>query len=247
MKKIILALLVLSMAVGAVFDQTYVQQVGRSGGSSISKTMDVSILAGQLSADAFVNMEAYCSNSTGIMCSVDPASKIIVINQTFTPGIYYSFASDYGIPYATYTLTVSRVPTFSDTLQNILVAVGESSPTQQTAASLDLADKAANAQMIQPLRQLNVSLEYTIVMPSDIISASAGNVTGVVEGSTATFNLVDMLAEGQPIKVVSREVNYSYLTAILGVVLLIVLAYLFLTSSKPRTRPETPKKGRIKK
>ncbi|VVC02867.1 Uncharacterised protein [Candidatus Bilamarchaeum dharawalense] len=245
MKRAILALLILSMVVFSSFDQTYTQKMSRNGESTIEKTADMSIFAGQLSENAFKKMDEYCRGTLDVECKVDVEKKVVTITEKFSPNFYYRLTGDYGIPYTTYTLTIDRVPTdkFSETLEKILVAIGEGTTTSQPIPPLDLLDKTNNQANVETLRILGVSLDYVVEMPSQIDSAAAGKVPGIIEGNTVRFNMVDVLGESEPMIVTSREMNYGYLVAILGAVVLIALAYMFMVSSRPRAS----KKGTIKK
>lgn len=244
MKRAILVLLILSMVVSAAFDQTYVQQIDRNGGSSIEKTMDMAIAAGQLSEDAFVKMDNYCKTTTEVTCSVDVDKKIIKITESFSSGAYYSLVGDYGLPDTTYTLVISKIPVdkFTQKLEKILVATGEGTPNEDNVNAIDLRDKATNAQSAALLKTFLAEITYVVEMPSEIKTAYAGNVTATVVGSTATFDVVSILEDSEPMVIVSRETNYGYLVAIAGVIVLIVLAYVFMASSRPRQTKEAKKK-----
>lgn len=246
MKRAILILLILSMVVNAAFDQTYVQQTNRNGGSSIEKTMDIAIFASQLSDEAFVKMDNYCKTTTEMVCSIDVNNKIVRITESFSSGAYYSFTGDYGLPDTTYTLVISKIPVdkFTQKFEKILVATGEGTPSGDSGNAIDLRDKTKNAESATLLKTFLAKLTYVVEMPADIEMAYAGNVTATVDGSTATFDLVAILDDSEPMIIVSKETNYGYLVAIAGVIVLIALAYAFVASSRPRQMKETKKKAK---
>ena len=245
MKRTILALLIFSMLASAALDQTYVQQISRNGASTIKKTMDMTILTNQLSSDAFQKMENYCKTSFDVKCSVNVSTKTVTITEAFTPGSYYSFTADYGIPYSTYTMVINQVAVdrFSDSLEKILVGIGETTQSKQTAVPLDLRERKKNGEMVSSLKTLGVHLVYIVEMPADIDSASAGKVQGKIDESKATFDLVEILGASEPIVVISKEVNYGYLMAGFGAIILLALAYMFMIASRPRQAKDATKKS----
>ncbi|MFH1520995.1 MAG: hypothetical protein ABID61_05085 [Candidatus Micrarchaeota archaeon] len=246
MKRAFLVLLILSMVVSAAFDQTYAQQMHRNGESSIEKTMDVAIFAGQLSDDAFIKMDNYCRSTTDVVCSIDVDKKIVKITESFSPGAYYSFTGDYGLPDTTYTLVVSKIPVdmFAKKFEKILVATDEATPSGDSGIVIDLRDKVKNAESAALLKTFFAKITYVVEMPSEIEIAYAGNVTAIVNGSTATFDFVAILEDSEPMVIVSKETNYGYIVAIVGVVALIVLAYAFIASSRPRQTKESKRRNK---
>ncbi|MFH1785641.1 MAG: hypothetical protein ABH842_04390 [Candidatus Micrarchaeota archaeon] len=244
MKRLIFALMIFSI-VFASFDQSYTHDMNRNGAATIEKTMDISIFSGQLSKNAFTNMKQYCDNTMDIDCSVDVDKKTVTITEKFSSGIYYGFSADYGVPHTTYILEIERIPTnvFSQKLESILVAIGEANASNDNPNPINLRDQETNQNLVTTLEVLKVNITYTVEMPSEIDSASIGT----AQGSTVTFDVVEAMKGSQPVVVVSKEINYGYLIAILGIIVLLVVAYLFMISSKKRKPTETKKKRSVKK
>ncbi|MCI0504267.1 hypothetical protein L0Y65_06185 [Candidatus Micrarchaeota archaeon] len=237
MRREIFALLLLSVIGGAALDQSYMQAVSRNGASVIEKTMEVTLFSNQLSQEGLARMGEVCRTSDTLNCSVDVENKKITMAESFSSGGYYTLTSDYGIPFITYTLTLGKVPTdeFSNSLERLLVAANatEYSGGSGAVKPIDLADREANAESAGVLKMLKANLTYTITMPSQVSEARAGNISGMVSGPSARFDLVSVMEESAPIVVRSQEPNYGYIIAIAGVVVLAALAFSFLG-----TRPD---------
>ncbi len=238
MRREILALLLISLSASAAFDQSYVQVLDRDGSSAIQKTMQVAIFS-QMTAQALSGMEQYCASLTAFNCSVDPVNKTVTINDSFSSGGYYEYTTDYGLPFVTHTLTIERIPTdrFSSLLDRLLAAGNVSGAGGGGAtAAIDLRDNATNVPNAAYLRQFGTNITYTVVMPADISSATAGNASASVSGRTATFDLVSVLSASKPIVVVSTELNLGYIVAIIGVLVIIGLAASFMGSKTVKRR-----------
>jgi hypothetical protein len=242
MRREIFAILLLSLVASAAIDQSYIQTVSRNGASSMAKTMEIAVFSNQLATEGLAKMADYCEKSSGINCSVDVEAKKIVITESFASGGYYAFSNEYGIPSITYTVAISRVPTdrFSNSLSRLLVAANatEYSGTGGSAKSIDLSDTEGNAEAAAILKSLKANITYTVIMPSGVSEAKAGSVIGKISGQTASFDLLEVMSEsGGPIVVKSQELNYGYLIAIAGIVVLGALALSFAG-----TRPSRRKK-----
>jgi len=242
MRREIFAVLLMSLVASAAIDQSYIQTVSRSGASSVEKTMELAVFSNQLATEGLAKMADYCEKRSDINCSVDVEAKEIVITENFASGGYYVFSSDYGIPSITYTMSISRVPTdrFSNALGRLLVAANatEYAGSSGSSKSIDLSDKEGNAEAAGILKTLKANITYVIVMPTGVSEARAGSVEGRISGKTASFDLLEVMSEqGGPIVVKSQELNYGYLIAIAGVIVLGALALSFAG-----TRPSRKKK-----
>ncbi len=239
MRREILALLLLALSASAAFDQTYLQTLSRDGNSTIEKTMQVTIFSNQLDSQAMAKMDEFCKGQTALDCSLDVGNKTITITDSFSSGGYYEYTTDYGLPYVTHTLTITRIPTdrFSTLLDRILSAANVSgSGGGGSVSPIDLRDNATNVQNAAYLRQFGANLTYTIIMPADISSAASGALNASVSGRTASFDLVGVLAESKPIVVRSQELNLGYITAIVGVLIIAALAVSFMGSKTVKRR-----------
>jgi hypothetical protein len=238
----IFAILLMSLVASAAIDQSYIQTVSRNGASSVEKTMEIAVFSNQLATEGLAKMADYCEKKSDINCSVDVEAKRIVITENFASGGYYVFSSEYGIPSITHTITISRVPTdrFSNSLARLLVAANatEYSGSGGSAKSIDLSDTEGNAEAASVLKTLKANITYIVVMPTGVSEAKAGSVIGGISGQRASFDLLEVMsAQGGPIVVKSQELNYGYLIAIAGVVVLGALALSFAG-----TRPSRRKK-----
>jgi len=240
MRREIIALLLISLMAGATLDQSYIQTVSRNGASVMEKTIEVTLFSNQLTAEGLTRMAEVCRTSKSFDCSVDVENKLVTMTEEFSSGGYYTFTSDYGLPSITHTLTIQKVPTdrFSTSLEKLLVAANATNYTggSGTGKAIDLSDKVANAESAGILKMLKANITYTFIMPAQISEAKAGSVNGAVSGTSATFDLVSVLAESEPIVVKAQELNYGYIIAITGVVVLAALAMSFLGTRPGKRR-----------
>jgi len=239
MRREIFALMLLSVIAGAALDQSYVQTVSRNGASSIEKVMEVTLFSNQLSLEGLTRMAEVCRTSDTLECSVDVGNKKITMTESFSSGGYYTFSSEYGIPFITHTLTVSKVPTdkFSTSLEKLLVAANATDYAGGSGSvkPIDLVDREGNVEAVAALKMLKANITYTIIMPTSVSEAKAGGISGEVAGASATFDIVSAMDESAPIVVRSQEPNYGYIIAIAGVVVLAALALSFLGTRPGKT------------
>ncbi|MDD5340043.1 MAG: hypothetical protein PHV13_02230 [Candidatus ainarchaeum sp.] len=241
MRNIIVFLVLAALASGA-FDQSYVQTVASDGSSVIVKTQDLSVFSGVVSMPAVAQA---CEMMSSVQCSLD--GQKMTITERFTPNSgYYTFVKEDGFPFITYTLVISQVPNdvFAADLDRVLAGANVSSGGAPSPP-LDLS--ADNSESVAALRLLKVNLDYTVNMQMTPTAASAGNVTGVINGNVVKFNLVDVLAARQPIVIKSSELNAGAIVAIIGVAVLAWLAYSFFVSSRKSEETAPPLKRKKKK
>jgi len=240
-----LALLVLCMLSAAALDQTYVQTVERDGSSIIEKTSDLGLLSTELNFGAFERMAEVCSGSAELDCSVDVEGKTVILRDSFQSNGHYSYESEYGLPFTTHTLTIESIPTdrFSRLMDRLFDEADATGMPASSVSPLYLRDKEQNREGAELLRQVGVTIIYTVEVPSGISEAYAGEVIATIDGNTATFDLVEVLEASEPMVVKSSELNYSYIILAGGIIVLAALAWSFM-SSQPK--PEKPQKKRRK-
>ncbi len=239
MRNLIVLLLLATLASGT-FDQTYVQTLDQYGNSVIVKTQDLSVFSNSVSFPALAEA---CAAMSSVQCSV--TGQTMIITERFASnGGYYTYMTDGGFPLITNTLIINKVPNdvFGDDLARVLYAANVSGSGGQNSA-IDLT--ADNKEVVSVLKQFKVKLTYIVDLQTGASEASAGNVTGSISGNTVTFNLVDAMAAGQPIVIKSRELNVGAILLIIGVLVLVWLAYSFFVSS--RKSEETPRPLKRKK
>jgi hypothetical protein len=238
MRREIIALLLLAAVVNAALDQSYIHTVSRNGSSVIVKTMELSVFSNELDNEAFGKVDGFCKTNKTIECSVDEDMKTITITERFSPAGYYSFKTDYGVPFTTHKLVLRRIPTdrFGQTLDKLLFAAGVINETGDSVDSLDLKDRESNKESALFLRRFNANITYTLHMPSSPYKAAAGNVTGVISGNSVTFDLVEVIEESESIEVEGNELNISYLAIIAMVIVLAALTLSFMRTKKVKRR-----------
>lgn len=237
MRREILIVLLFSALVNAALDQSYVHTVSRDGSSTIAKSTDLSVFSNLMDEGASGKIAEFCQTDGGIDCWVD--DKTVTISERFSRGPYYTFTADYGIPYITYSLEVKRVPRdrFATSLDNLLFAAGVAeSPGEGLVSPIDLGDEEANMESVHFMRRFGANVTYTVNMPARIHEAGAGEVDGMVSGSTVQFDLIEVMEESEPITVTSRELNFGYLTLIALVIVMAGLALSFFRAKKAKKK-----------
>ncbi len=234
--RIVLAVIFLSILLTGSIFQSYEQTVDVDGSSVISKDMDTSLILGMLGDDVDEKIMAACSVDESLGCSYSNGKLTITESFSENEG-YYEYEADYGIPYVEYNLVVKKIPVdrFTGRLDEIMVAAGVTEiASGEPGEPLNLQDEDDNKRAASFIRQTGLEISYAVVMPGEIAGATAGEVSGIVEGPKAEFMLSEVLYESQPIVVQSREINLGYIILIVAVIVLAAFALSFRKSRKKR-------------
>lgn len=231
MRNLIVLLLLASVA-GAAFEQEYVQTMASDGTSTIVKVQDLSPFAGVVPIPA---LQRACEIMSSVQCSVD--GSVMTVTERFMPNTeYYSFVKQDGFPFITYTITISKIPNdvFSADIDRVMIAANASTGGTPSPA-IDLS--ADNRESAAVLRLLKANVTYTVELPVTPSEASAGNVSGRIEGKTATFNLVDVFDASRPMVIRAQEFNTGMVILGLGIAVVAALAYSFFGISRKPGKP----------
>jgi hypothetical protein len=243
MKQISFVILVLlSVSViftGLVFaglDQSYYQVVDRNGSSTILKSQDISILSSGFPKSVFDGMTRICAGTPSLKCAFNNQTMILDITEGFVPSDgYYSFESQNGLFYTDYVFALYIVPTdkFSERVDSLILSVNSSALSGHSSVSpLDLTkDNAAAADM---LKQLRLNLNYTVLMPGEVYSASLGT----IGENKASFSVVEAMQSPGAVVIRSRELNLSVVFIVLAIIALIVLAVPFFSGNKKSSKSQ---------
>src|SRR4030095_4638639 len=131
MRRELFALLLIASSFAAL-DQSYVQNVSSTGSSTIVQGPEITIFSNIVTSECLANMDEVCNSTSKLDCSVDVANKKITITENFNTGGYYIFANDYGFPFVTHSMTITRIPTdrFSSSLEKLLILANATPPGQ---------------------------------------------------------------------------------------------------------------------
>jgi hypothetical protein len=248
MRRSVFALLLVFsfLLLGGCISQSYTQKVDYDGKSVISNTIDLSVVKGYYKQFGFNSEEEFAANITSfsqeacgkimkkdktIICIADGLT--ITLNRNFTSKEgYYSFAVIEGVPYKIYRLTVNKIPAdkFGKSAQGLTFA-GYSEPGMVNP--IDLKKKEENSVSAQGLGAIpGFSFTYSIELPGEVTSATAGTYQADISGSTAKFDMVKVMANSAPLVVESRELNVFLIAAGFGFFLLVLLAAMFFMMKK---------------
>jgi hypothetical protein len=165
-----------------------------------------------------------CMANAGLGCTVDDGTIIL---KTAIPknSEYYSFRTDYGIPFTTYSLSIKSIPNdvFSKQLNAVLVAAG-----MPAGSEYEVLEITKDGDISSSLKIFG-DISYSVEMPGDIFEANIGSATS---SSGATFLLSDAYAAGGPVVIKSREINWGYLLLIFAAIAIIGFALSFKYGSR---------------
>ncbi|RLG19508.1 hypothetical protein DRN67_02525 [Candidatus Micrarchaeota archaeon] len=230
------ALLVLSLLFGCISLQ-YDHKIERSGDSVLSMSANISVLAGmvggvggnetdfnQQQTEACLEKEAadpklQCEYADGVMTLTRPLS----LNEG-----YYEFETEQDWATVRYTFTLEQLPDIDPTESDVSAGTGSAGIEDLT---LKFTDPQA-AENVDQMRQM-LSAKYIVEMPGTVVSAEGAE---MVEGSSATFDILDMMENGQNIVVVSEEDNYMNLIMIGGGILVLIVVVILAATAFMRLR-----------
>lgn len=199
----------------------YTQKLDRDGNSVITETIDLSALlsAGSQYASASDSLSGVCLNitkgETDMNCTysdgVINVSKPILLSDN-----QYSFSKSSEFPYTVYTLELRKLP-------EIIKSDGLSSNSgSDSQTDSDFKDPSAKLGA-STLRTAGASLTYAVEMPGELISADNGEIVTDPSGKkTARYDVLDMMEDGNYIKVKSKELDMPLLALIGGGIVLLV-------------------------
>ena len=213
--RILLAVIFLSVLLTGSTYQSYEQTVGTEGNSIIVKTTDIGLMLGMLGNDVEQQMSSACSADASLRCSVSDGT--LMMEEAFTKNDgYYTYEVNYGLPFIEYDLVVKKIPVekFTERLDDILVAAGLTNGSVSSGEPMNLQDAENNREIALFMRQSGLDISYIIIMPGEIASATAGEVSGTSTGPMTEFMLSEVLQESKPIVVKSQEINWGYIIII---------------------------------
>ncbi|MBI2079936.1 hypothetical protein HYT84_04160 [Candidatus Micrarchaeota archaeon] len=246
MKYILPTLLAIFLLFGCI-SQSYYQKIDRDGTSKVTLTSDFSKLpfyGSQIEkSEEDVNtlteqaLSEMCENAKKldktITCNIkDP--KIIEMEKDFdVKDGYYVFEVNEGIPFNTYRAIIYKIPSDQFGRAVYPTAKGYLSYLSNTAfpqspSAIDFRKKQENAITAAGLKDI-IAFEYTytVEMPGEVINAYAGETIAKVKGNTAEFNVVEVLQKSEPLVVESREFNIVWSGLIIGIIIMLGLAFSF--------------------
>jgi hypothetical protein len=209
-KLFVLFLLFAVLAVNAA--QTYVQKVDTVGNAVVTEERDLSVFLQLFPSGSLEKIANTCASDPSLSCSVSGSVMTTTIDMGSGSG-YYSYTTEYGLPFATTTLTVNKLPTdlFDTSVDNVLNKAGLTSG-KGSAEPIDLGDKVADAAIAEAWKGAGVSMSYTIVMP---------------DGYSESYDVTELLANAHPITISTQEPDFGLIVLILGVIALAAVAYSF--------------------
>jgi len=215
--KNVLFLFLLSAVLVSSAAQSYVQNMDATGRAAVEERRDMSVFLQLLPGGSLGKIADTCASIPSLSCSV--SGNIMTTRIQLGPDSgYYSFDTQYGLPFLTTTLTVNRLPTdmFDASVSDIMNKAGVTSGKGR-AAPIDLNDKGANAATAAAWKEAGLDIDYSIVMPN---------------GHTETYRLTDLLADSHPIVITTQEPDFGLMALIIGILVLAAFAFSFFGKRK---------------
>ncbi|MBU0591571.1 MAG: hypothetical protein ABIJ10_01410 [Candidatus Micrarchaeota archaeon] len=237
MRKQALFILILAFAVFAGSHESYLHIISYDGSSTLTKTVDVSNSPDVFDDEKLELINQFCHESTFLNCGVDQNTRAIGVTEELKPGFHYSFASSEGMPDITYSVVIKKIPTglFDSQFNRILVAANLTEMAYASTSILNL-NNPEIVQTAERLRTSSSTITYEVRMPTDVASADAGNIMPVISGTSATFNLVDVMSEQSFMTVESRQFNAVQLGIVAMLIVMVALGIYFKMHGKKHTQ-----------
>lgn len=172
--------------------------------------------------------------NSNITCEVKDA--VVEISMAFESidnssgfGEYYTFSKENEVSSYVYIIEIKKIPNLNlmDEFLGIEEIDLEKELTEDEKLKLDTG------------KELDLILEYSVVMPGNVEEAYFGKVEGKIEGNKVTFNLLDAGEKSNTIFVKSRKTDDSFMGVVLGLGVLVFLGLIyviFLRSSPNKKR-----------
>lgn len=253
MRQPLLLLLIGVLLLSGCIQEDFYQKVERDGRSVIRVQFDFTQflalaqergsqygVSGLSEGDFVLRLQEACSEArakdASITCQVNGSR--LMMGKTFDArNPYYTFEAQEGIPYRTYRLTVNRLPLDRLTLPAPNLT-GPAAAAQAPAQALDLTNKSDSARVAQGLSIIQgFRLTYSVEMPADIETATAGPYQAQRDPSNphvATFDMVEVLSDSEPLVVESRELNILPIVALVAFALLVLVSTLYFLGVRKR-------------
>lgn len=243
-KFVIIGILFSVLLLSGCISQEFTQKVGIDGTSIIEDKLDFNSMTGFYKELGFNSEDALRNNLTSIVtnycdkiatkdktigCVADGLTITLSRNFTSKEG-YYTFEANDGVPYKTYKLTINKIPMekFGKAAQGL--KFGTYFDGSGIAKDIDLRKTDENAVSAQGLAGVpGLQLEYSVEIPGEMTSATAGNYSAKITDNKATFNVVDVMASSAPLVIESKELNVFLIVVVVGVIVLLLLAFVFFS------------------
>lgn len=245
MRKILVLLAILSLALTGSLMQKYNQKIYENGDSLVSDELDMTLISQMLPHGSLEAMAAACMFDEDLGCSVDVERGTLYVVRSMRSGGHYTFSAERGLLETTYTVRIGKLPNdmFTDAVDEILVNAGVKEVSGGSAGPTDLGDRESAAAMAATMGLLGMEMLYEVEMPGEVISARSGETAAAVDGSTATFPMHTVLSDSAPLEISSRQVNWQLIILGVGLVAVVLLAVSFSRTRRIAAEERAARKG----
>ncbi|MFH2106352.1 MAG: hypothetical protein ABII22_03765 [Candidatus Micrarchaeota archaeon] len=154
---------------------------------------------------------------------MDPSFKctadglVLSITKEFGEGQYYTIEKDSNVFVTSYRITVNKIPinVFSE-------ALPRDKFSNQVHLPIDLSDKETNKKNYELQKGAGVKITYTLDAPGSISNAYSGEYRAIINGSKATFDIMEVSKDSAPLVVETTQVNFALIIILICIVFIIV-------------------------
>lgn len=180
-----------------------------------------------------------CQNASnenpGLKCSYSLPGTLILEKTYKKEDAYYKFETQDNLFSKKYKLTIERIPLLFATTSSSMDSSSSSSSYYMKQYGFENGVLKLNDSTSIPFaasyKLFNLKYEYSVTMPGTILKAEYAKNSS---GSTATYNIVEMMENKRPIVIESEEMNWLVVGMLVFVVAVLVglLAYVIFSAVK---------------
>lgn len=242
MKKILLSILIIiGIVFSATMDHTYMQEIDEKGNSVFTRVTKGEVFPEGSNQSA---IEQICKENIVATCKINQSSQTtqITIKMKESEG-YYSIDTDYGFPFITHTITVEKIPTdkISEDMIKVLKQSGFSKRIQG-ASAVDLL--ANNAESARALKSFQANIQYQLIVPGLINEATFAEERIEFSGEKIEIDFTKLLEKQGELKIVSSEINWAYVSAVIAVLVIVAFGASFVFDKKVQKQKQNEKKSK---
>lgn len=242
MKKILLSILiVMSVVFSATMDHTYMQTINEKGDSIFTRITKGEVFPEGSNTSA---IEQICKEAVVARCMINQSSQTTQIEITLKEKEgYYTISTEYGFPFITHIVKIERIPTdkISEQMIQILKQSGFTKRIQPASAVDLLAD---NKESARALKSFGAEIEYEVKVPGLINEASFAEEKINFQGERATVDFTKLLEKQGELKIVSSEMNWAYISAVIAVLVIVAFGASFIFDKKVQMQKQNEKKSK---
>ena len=231
---------------------TYDHKVNADGSSTLEQIMDLtqyleyiknapsgSLGVGQQAPDVS-QLSKFCELlqaqlTQGTSCKMEDNKLSLIRSFTLQDKAYTFQSSSSGLFSSKYKVTVNKINTkafLNPPSENKQVG---SLGTIGSPEDIDFTAKEKNSQLLEGIRTLKMNMSYVVHMPGAVTKATAGKYHAIITGDTATFDLVNVFEDSEPLVIEAESGGTTLIiVSVIGILIIFILFYFLVSSKQPK-------------